>query len=202
MDTWLDAAFQCVRDLSVRYNVDESHSMKHSMEVLSFTIESYQHHVTRNPQLANQQRVLYAVAVVHDMCDKKYVTEEVGLRDIYPYLHMHFTPEEFTILCRIITTMSYSRVRTYGYPELYEWQLVYHIVREADLLASYDLDRCILYGIYRENLPYSEALLRSKVLFHNRVLRYIADGMFLTEYGCAKAHELHGRSMRLIHAEF
>ena len=202
MDALLDSAFQCVRELSVLYRIDESHSVKHSMDVLAFTMESYKFHVSRYTPLIHQQRVLYAAAVVHDMCDKKYVEEEVGLRAIHDYLHVHLTPEEFNMLSRIITTMSYSRVRTYGYPELYEWQLGYHIVREADLLASYDMDRCILYGMYRENLPYTEALIRARTLYQNRVLRYISDGMFMTEYGCSKAHELHGKSMQHVYVEF
>jgi hypothetical protein len=202
MDVLMDAAFRCVRELSVRYNIDESHSMKHSMDVLNYTIESYHFHIARNPQLLTQQRILYVAAVVHDMCDKKYVTEQLGLRAIHDYLYLYFTPEEFNMLSRIITTMSYSIVRTHGYPELYEWQLGYHMVREADLLASYDIDRCVLYGIYCEQLPYTEALIRARTLYHNRVMRYIPDGVFVTMYGGAKAHELHAKSMLKQHIEF
>jgi hypothetical protein len=202
MDDLMDAAFRCVRELSMLYHIDESHAMKHSMDVLNYTMESYQFHVLRNPQLLIQQRVLYTVAVVHDMCDKKYVDESVGLQSIHTYLYSYFTPEEFNMLSRIITTMSYSTVRTHGYPELYDWQLGYHIVREADLLASYDMDRCVLYGIYCEQLPYTEAVLRAKTLYQNRVMRYLQDGVFVTNYGVAKAHELHGTSMLKLHVEF
>jgi hypothetical protein len=76
-----------------------------------------------------------------------------------------------------------------------EWQLGYHMVREADLLAAYDLDRCILYGMYRENMTYGEAMVNGTNIFRNRVLRYIEDGLFLTEYGISTAHDLHGRAL-------
>ena len=98
MDTLLDVAFQCVREMSALYHVDESHSMKHSMDVLAFTMESYRFHVQRNPTLIHQQRVLYAAAVVHDMCDKKYIAEDIGLQTIHDYLHPHLTPEELNPL--------------------------------------------------------------------------------------------------------
>ena len=194
MDFLLDACFRCVQQLCVVYQIDESHAMKHAMSVLSYTVQSYLYH-SNCPELRSQQRVLYAAAVVHDMCDKKYVEEAEGLQAIHDHLHLYFTPEEFNQLCHIITTLSYSTVRIRGYPQLHEWQLAYHIVREADLLASYDIDRCILYGIYREQLPYSEALTRATAMYHNRVMRYIVDGVFVTEYGISKAHELHAKAL-------
>ena len=195
MDVLLDAAFECVRAMSIAYEIDESHAMKHAMEVLSYTMQSFQFHQVQHPYLLPQQRVLYAAAVVHDMCDKKYVDESVGLYRIHQHLGNYLTPEEFNHLSTIITTISYSTVRTHGFPQLNDWQLGYHIVREADLLASYDLHRCILYGIYKEKLAYSQALIRATTLYTNRVLRYIGDGMFITAFGHAKSHELHARAV-------
>lgn len=196
-----DAAFQCVKELSLLFHIDESHSLKHAMEVLSYTMQSYRHHVYAHPYLIEQQKVLYTAAIVHDMCDKKYVDETVGLRAIHERIGTYFTPEEFNILTTIMTSISYSAVRSKGYPVLHEWQLTYHIVREADLLSAYDIDRTIIYGMYRENLPYSESVARSKLLYYNRVMRYISDGLFMTDWGYAKAHELHGPSSRRMNLE-
>jgi hypothetical protein len=117
------------------------------------------------------------------------------LRAIHDYLHTFFSPEDFNILALIITTMSYHTVREKGFPNMKEWQLGYHMVREADLLAAYDLDRCILYGMYRENMTYGEAMVNGTNIFRNRVLRYIEDRLFLTEYGISTAHDLHGRAL-------
>jgi hypothetical protein len=191
----IDAAFNCVRHLCVLYNIDESHAVKHSMDVLHHTTQSYEYHVARNPQLIQQRRVLFTAAIVHDMCDTKYVDQLVGLRAIHEYLHPVLSNEDFNVLALILTTMSYVTVKEKGFPNMNEWQLGYHIVREADLLAAYDMDRFIIYGMYRKNMPYSEALLNAETIFRNRTLRYIEDGLFLTEYGLSTAHELHGKAL-------
>ena len=47
----------------------------------------------------------------------------------------------------IIGSMSYSKVKKNGFPELGDYQTEYNIVREADLLAAYDIDRAIIYRI-------------------------------------------------------
>jgi hypothetical protein len=70
-------------------------------------------------------------------------------------------------------------------------------VRESDLLTSYDFDRCVMYGMYRESLPYMEAVLRAHTLYHNRVLQYIKDGVFITDFGLSKAYELHGKALMI-----
>jgi hypothetical protein len=195
MENMLNRAFECVRQLCVKYNIDESHGMKHSMEVFDYAKQFYHRYLPYQPQLAKQQHVVYAAAILHDMCDPKYVTEAEGLRAIHSYMEIFFTPEEFNILSIIMTTISYSKVRKNGFPNLGEWQFAYHMVRESDLLASYDFDRCVMYGMYRESLPYMEAIARARTLYHNRVLQYIKDGAFLTEFGLSKAYELHGKAI-------
>ena len=82
------------------------------------------------------------------MCDKKYMDEDTGLEKINQFLEDKMTPLELDITKQIITTMSYSKVKTNGYPELNEYQMAYHIVREADLLSAYDFDRCMFYNIH------------------------------------------------------
>ena len=42
--------------------------------------------------------------------------------------------------------MSYSKVKVHGYPELGDYQLAYHIVRESDLLTAYNIPRSIVYN--------------------------------------------------------
>jgi hypothetical protein len=99
--------------------------------------------------------------------------------------------DDFQIITKIITTMSYSKVRKNGYQEMGEYQLAYHIVREADLLAAYDIDRCIIFGMYIDTLDYMDALKRAKDLFTTRVLTYIEDNLFITEYSQRQSRILH-----------
>lgn len=195
MDQLINAAFECVIKISAKYNIDESHSLKHSMEVYKFAKEIYESELDMNPYLKGQVRVIFASAILHDMCDRKYMEEAKGIADIKENMNFVLTAEELEIVEKIITTMSYSKVKRYGYPDLGKYQLAYHITREADLLAAYDLDRCIIFGMMVDRLVYSEAAARAETLFAERVLKYIDDGLFVTAYSVHKSFELHNKAL-------
>ena len=185
-------AFKCVMEFTRRYNIDESHSLKHSMEVMRFTENIYESELAANPQLERQKSIIMASAILHDMCDHKYVSDEVGaISDMREYMKEFFTDADFDVVVSIITTMSYSKVKKNGYPDLGEYQLAYHIVREADLLAAYDIDRCVIYGMAVDKMNYTMAVERATALFASRVLKYRDDGLFLTAWSKAKSLELH-----------
>jgi hypothetical protein len=90
--------------------------------------------------------------------------------------------------------MSYSKVKVNGYPNLDEFQLAYHIVREADLLSAYDIDRCVIYGMYVEKLEYDVALKRAVKLFESRILKYRSDNLFVTQYSKKESLKLHEKA--------
>jgi hypothetical protein len=185
-------AFQCVTDFTRRYNIDESHSIKHSMEVMQFAEKILESEFHTNPQLERQRDIILASAILHDMCDHKYVSDEAGaIAEMREYMKEFFTDADFDIVVSIITTMSYSKVKKKGYPDLGEYQFAYHIVREADLLAAYDIDRCIIYGMAVDKMTYTMAVERATVLFAGRVLKYRDDGLFVTSWSQAKSLELH-----------
>ena len=186
-------AFRCVMEFTRRYNIDESHAVKHSMEVKRFAEQIYESEVAKNPQLESQKNIIIGSAILHDMCDHKYVSDEAAvIGEIREYMRDWFTDAEFDVVRSIISTMSYSKVMKVGFPNLHEYQTAYHIVREADLLASYDIDRCIIFGMMVEKLSYTTASERAKVLFANRVMRYRDHGLFITEWSKAKSLELQG----------
>lgn len=187
----INQSFQCVMRMSSVYNIDESHGVKHSMNVYHNANEIYKSEIRKNKFLENQQTIIFASAILHDMCDKKYIDQDAGLRVIYSYMNKHLTDDEFKIITKIITTMSYSTVRKNGYADLGEYQLAYHIVREADLLAAYDIDRCIMFGMNIDKLPYSLAMNRAIGLFKDRVLTYRDDNLFVTDYSKDKSAMLH-----------
>ena len=78
------------------------------------------------------------------MCDKKYMDEKEGIKEIEKFLESKLSDDEINIILSIITTMSYSTVKANGYPDLGFYQTAYHIVREADLLSAYNFDRCVI----------------------------------------------------------
>jgi hypothetical protein len=191
-----DQAYNCVITYTQKYNIDESHALKHSIEVARFAEKIYDSEVGNNPQLVEQKNIIIAAAILHDMCDRKYVPNELtAICDICDCMKEYFTDGELDIIVSIITTMSYSKVKEKGYPDMGEYQLAYHIVREADLLAAYDIDRCIIYGMFIGKFKFTESVKRANILFKERVMKYRDDGLFITEWSKAKSLELHNLNL-------
>jgi HD superfamily phosphodiesterase len=194
----LNIAFGLVIELSRQFNIDESHSLKHSMEVYAYTKKIVNAELVATPHLAKQQDIIYLAAILHDMCDKKYTAELDGVVILRRKLANVADETSLDIIFKIITTMSYSTVKQRGYPDLGEYQLAYHIVREADLLSAYDIDRCIMYSMYTRSVKYDEALAIAVELFDKRVFRYIEDGLFVTEYSKKRARQLHDDAKEMV----
>lgn len=179
------------------YKIDESHALKHSMEVYGFAKKIYDTELINNPFLEQQKEIIYLASIGHDMCDKKYMDEKEGVKRYKNYLSENFVnSSDIEIIGKIIETMSYSKVKVNGYPELGEYQLAYHIVREADLLAAYDIDRCVMYTMYHNNINYSEALVEALNLFDVRVFRMRKDRLFKTNYSKRESLKLHKKAMK------
>jgi HD superfamily phosphodiesterase len=191
----INQAFRFVIETSQNYNIDESHALKHSMEVFNYANSIYDSELKKNPKLVKQREIISLSAIVHDMCDKKYMNELTGINNIKTYMKGYLPDTDLEIVTDIIQTMSYSKVNKSGYPDFNNFQDAYHIVREADLLAAYDLDRCIIYSIMRNKCSYTEALKESKELFEKRVLNYRKDKLFVTSYSKNKSFILHKKAI-------
>ena len=196
MEQIISKAFDLVILLSKKFNIDESHSLKHSMEVYNFALKIYDSELIMNHYLEKQKDIIILAAILHDTIDKKYVAESVGLEEIRHYMKEHIEPEKLEIIFQIITTMSYSTVKKNGFPLLNEYQLAYHIVREADLLAAYDIDRCIIYAIYQKHMDYPTALNAATILFENRVFKHRIDKLFVTNFSKKLSLQLHKKAKK------
>jgi HD superfamily phosphodiesterase len=181
----LGELFSFVLVISKRHNIDESHSLGHSMRVFQFAEKIAREEVkyVQNPEIfAKQHSVIQAAAILHDTCDKKYRNEEDGLKDIEKLLLPLMPPDKVNATLRIIDTMSYSKVKKNGMPDLGGYQTAYNVVREADLLDAYDFDRSMIYHMQRNNHSIDAAYENAHDLFENRVLRHEADGLLMTQY--------------------
>jgi len=187
----INAAFQYVIKTCDKYQIDESHALRHSMDVYHFVNQIYESELYVNPFLKQQKNIIMCSAILHDMCDKKYVNVDDGIKNMNVYMKDYVCSEELQIMNKIISTMSYSTVKKVGYPQLQQYNLAYHIVREADLLAGYDVERCIIYQMMHEKYNYVESIKCAKDLFETRVLKYIEDGLFLTDFSKEKSKLLH-----------
>ena len=197
--TLLSKLFHFVLLTSQKYNIDESHGLSHSMNVLRFASEIYETEVNTHPIIKQQEKIIYVSAALHDMCDKKYMDQDQGIREIEEFLSENkMTPVEVNVVKLIISTMSYSTVKKNGFPNLGPYKRAYHIVREADLLSAYDFDRCMIYNMHRQNGDFDEAFKDALNIFDIRVMKHNEDALFLTNYARQKSLELETQSLNQI----
>ena len=64
--------------ISKKHNIGESHDISHSMDVLHFANDIYERQIYIYPQLKDYKNVIQISALLHDMCDKKYMDEKSG----------------------------------------------------------------------------------------------------------------------------
>ena len=191
----INIAFDFVAFTSKKYNIDESHALKHSMDVFHIASNIYNDEVKKNPLLLKQYDIIALSSIIHDMCDKKYMNENIGLENINHYFSPYLEKNKMKVVNDIISTMSYSKVIKNGFPNLKKYQTSYHIVREADLLSAYDIDRCIIYGMMVEKINYIDSINRAIELFDNRVLKYYENNLFVTDYSKNRSIELHNKAL-------
>jgi len=196
--TIFSVLFQFVMMTVAKYNIDESHGLSHAFQILTQANSIYESEVIKIPELKEHEKVIYIAAIVHDMCDDKYMSTETGLDTIERFLStiedFKLTQSEIKAIRNIINTMSYSKVKKNGFPELGEYQHAYHIVREADLLCAYDFDRCMLYHMHSQNTGIENAFSDSCKLFDIRVFKHNDDGLFTTDYSKTQSTIMEPRS--------
>ena len=192
----INNSFDVVNHICSKFNIDESHALKHSIEVFNFANKIYDSEIENDSSLVECKNIIFASAILHDMCDKKYMNEEEGIAEIKRFVQLYMTEDEINAVVSIITTMSYSKVKLNGYPNLGKYQMAFHIVREADLLAAYDIDRCLMFSMFNDKLSYTDALCKAKILFVNRVLTYRSDNLFVTEYSKSLSKTLHNKARK------
>jgi HD superfamily phosphodiesterase len=194
--SFLSALFQYVLATSAKYEIDESHGISHSMNVLHFAKRLYGAEVVKYPFIKKHENIIYTSAILHDMCDKKYMDETEGVEHIKDYLRDWLSPTEIEISTKIMTTMSYSTVKRDGFPNLGEYQLAYNIVRESDLLTAYDFDRSMIYNLNKDKTTIEQAYQNAHTLFETRVFRHRKDGLFLLDSSKMEAIALHRMALK------
>ena len=194
----INILFKFVMKTCKQFNIDESHGLKHSIDVFNYASKLYLLELHSNPKLVEKEQIIYISAIIHDMCDHKYINENEGINRIKLLLEPFLDKKSINSIILIITTMSHSKVKLNGFPNLDDDQLAYNIVREADLLTAYDFDRSIVYAMNNKNLTYSDAFIETEGYFNVRVLTQIDSGLFLTKYGLEKAKILHERVIETI----
>lgn len=194
--------FQFVLYTTARYKIDESHGLGHSMNILQYAHNIFSSELDKNKEFKNMEQVIYCSAILHDMCDKKYMKEDEGIKNIEEFLKTKIEDDKIETIHKIITTMSYSKVKRFGFPDMEteENELAYHIVREADLLCAYDFDRCMIYNMMQcGSDDVNVAFDAAERLFENRVFKHNEDGLFTLDYSKSLSQTLHITAQERMH---
>jgi len=191
----LSKLFNFVIYTTSKYNLDESHGLSHSLDVLRYSNSIYELEVLKKKNLINQERIIYVSAALHDMCDKKYMNEKEGLQNIEDFIKDKLKSDEVYASLKIMETMSYSKVKLNGFPSLGEYQSAYHIVRESDLLAAYNFERALMFNMCTKKCDIKDALINSKDVFNNRIFKHHEDNLFFTDFAIKESLKLHDKSI-------
>lgn len=188
-----------------KYNIDESHGLSHAMNSLTYANEIFEREVIEKPYIKHHEKIIYVSSILHDMCDKKYMDQKEGIKDISKFIssfdNNSLTMDEVNIVENIIGTMSYSYVKKNGFPNHGKYQTAYNIVREADLLCAYDFDRCMMYNLFTEkDSNIEKAFSEANKLFDVRMFKHYDDGLFKTNYALDNYKHLEiGAKTRIAH---
>ena len=171
--------YSFIDELCRDYNIDESHNLIHSKDCVEFAHKIMDYNCT-----AEERQVIIYAAALHDCVDKKYVNVEVASKRVHDFLlSQGWSKDMAGVVLRIITSMSYSMLNaqkvgsTCVFPDHGPWQRAYHIVRHADLLCSYRVERCYQYQRHLDpNMPSVECWEKVEKLIQRRVFRYVSDG--------------------------
>jgi HD superfamily phosphodiesterase len=179
---YLSKLFNIVLMTISKYKIDESHGIIHAMNVLHNCDHLIDSVIQKQPEIEEHRKIIYSAAILHDMCDKKYMNEDEGMKEIKSYIYDSISNTELDVMENIVSTMSYSKVKKKGFPELGQYQTAYHVVREGDLLAAYDFDRCMIYHMTQNDANVHSAFQDAYNLFQTRIFKHQEDGLLLFPY--------------------
>jgi len=195
-----------------RYHIDESHNHIHSRHVLYYAKEI----MRRRPLLTSYDVLVASLgSLLHDVPDGKYIPDPSGVLE---HALDHVLPESFHAtrirhdLLTMIPHLSFSKTvrldpvtdklvftlppAIHNHPSLLE---SYHLVRQADLLSSYNTKRTLLYRMHKSghSKTQDEVLHEAIDLYESRMAKLRHSGLFIFPEAENVARFLEARSNRL-----
>lgn len=189
-------SYGLTRHLTTRGRVDDSHNHVHATEVLFWANEIMRAH----PVSRREADAAGHCALLHDLLDGKY---EIPGADGVVRHHLidviGYSQETADDMMRVMTSISYHKTMLNDnngpvFPDWLEdssWKNVFHITRDADLLASYNMARMIEFRrhfrpwLHPEEIAdevielYDERMdtLLDRSAFHHEASRHIAGAL-------------------------
>ena len=175
--------------------VDESHNHKHSEEVLFWSNEIMRRVDTKKLSRWEIEMIGHC-CILHDLLDRKYNIRGAEGAVASHLRRLGYTDEMTRVMTDIMTSLSYHKtVHRTGttFPDWIHdgyWN-VYHIVRESDLLASFNLWRMIDFGRHRRGITDPDTLSNDAIrMFLERMDTLIEKGAFILSIDIAQSLRL------------
>ena len=199
----MDSLFNFIEKQCQKYNIDESHGLKHAKGTYHRANEIL---MSLNEVSDEERRMALYAAALHDTCDSKYTPVNEAANEIGYFLRsQHWLPEEINALIKIVTSMSYSKLKKslnsgqIDFPNHGKWQRAYHVARHADLLEGYIVARCVLYNIHLfPEKSMDEHWQRANELFSERVYTYVSEGWIFLPVALKMATSLQEEAQRCL----
>ena len=179
----LKKSIPIIKKHAEKYNVDESHNHLHSLEVANYCLSLI--HFENNLSKTEQDIAILG-SIFHDTIDDKYIpsfenTDELLQSYLEQVVGKHSKLIEPVIL--FSKSMSYSKtvkrqkdksltLEIPKYIQTHPYVRAFHLMRNADLLSSYNLKRCLLYRSQRNET-------RDSVLLYDEMQELYWDRMHL-----------------------
>lgn len=205
----LPKLFRFVQLIVNAYGIDGSHDITHAMDVMALTVRIMMECDECVEMTKEERRMAIIAALLHDTVDKKYMDEKEGVLRVRKILKDDLTEKQINVICEIISTMSYSKIMAKrrqaqkkgetitGFPtdKQEAWMRIYHVVRQADLLSAYRVQRCVLYNQTKYvGETWEETKERVRQVFTDRILRHRDDGLLIWKWTEQKGKELEERA--------
>lgn len=180
-----------VKHFSRSNNIDKSHNEHHSLEVLYWSADIISHSCKKYTM--DELKIISESCLLHDMIDKKYRFNDTN--QVHNYIFQKHDKEIAENIMNIISTMSYSKTFIDNRLKFPEWidtspyKDAYHIVREADLLSSYNIARMIEYRS-AQNLPVSYIKNDIVQFYDSRVANLLRRNFYVHRHAYDRAQQL------------
>lgn len=177
-------------DHSNSNQIDKSHNHHHSLEVLYWSSDIMRR--SQKKYTLDELKIISESCLLHDMVDHKYGLNTENVED---YLFQKHDKETAETIMNIIGSISYSKTFLNGrvvFPQWIEnsrYRDAYHIVREADLLSSYNIARMIEYRLAQE-MPVASIKKEVVEFYNERVSNLVRRKFFVHPFAASRARQL------------
>ena len=194
--TMIERSLNNIQQLSLERGIDDSHNHKHSQEVLYYAKE-----LMKDVSLTTaQKKVIILGSLFHDMNDHKYPPHDLD-RLIFEISKVEEDPHLIARTILFTENVSFSKTvkkvnggLKYSIPRVIENcedSICFDIIRNADLLASYNLRRAFEYRLHKNpDTPIEMILEEVSELFTNRMLPLRSSHVLTLEYPRCEALSL------------